>query len=153
MEKYYAVILTIILSLSDAFWYGYCYEKKGWFKTWLFWEWAVMGEKWVPFYRLGIQWPLDIIVLWVVYDYCGFWGVLLMVIAWYLMVKEMNYYLVLGQWKVLKRLETTKEHVYWLDRLWFSGAWVFIDGFTVKRFVYSYIAGLVMLALSALVSK
>ena len=151
MKNLYPVILTIILSLSDAFWYGWVNEKKGWLKNSLFKGWPMFGETWLPFYRLLVQWPLDISAVWIVYDALGFWSVLLMILSWYFMVKEMNYYLILGEWNVLKRFEKENVNVYWLDRLYFSGSLFFAAGFTVKNFVISYIIGLGLLILSCLI--
>lgn len=154
MTEYYPVILTILLSSSDAFWYGWVHEIKGWLKNSLFREWPFNGEKWVPFYRLLIQWPLDIAALWIVYDNCGIWVAVFMLLAWGFMNKEMNYYLILGQWSELQRYEREKVKVYWLDsRIYFSGYIFFIDGFTVKRFVWSYALSWLFLAVSILIQN
>lgn len=148
---FYPAIFTIMLSLSDAFWYGWVHEIKGWLKGSLFLEWPMFGEKWVPFYRLLIQWPLDIAAVWLVYDALGFWSALLMVLSWYFMIKEMNYYLILGQLNELKRFEKEKVKVYWLDRLYFSGALFFVDGFTVRNFIISYAISWLFLIISLII--
>jgi hypothetical protein len=144
------IYLTIILIISDAFCYGFCYEKKGWFKGWLFKEWKPPWSEhtMVPFYRLFFQWPLDILALYLVMygamfpppaplcegEYIRTIG---MLIAWYLMIKEGGYYLVLGQWQGLVRNETYYEfpnwqrifsntNTYWLTRWYFAGKFLFI---------------------------
>jgi hypothetical protein len=142
------IFLTLVLSASDAFWYGFCHEIKRWFGKSIFKEYQMQGETWVPFYRLFIQWPLDIAAVSAVYLTGGFWATLWMLGAWYFMNKEMNYYLALGQWKELRRYEKEGINVYWLDRLYFSGSMFFIGGFTVKGFVTSYIISWVCLAVS-----
>lgn len=138
------LIATLILTLSDAFWYGYCYEKRGWFKSWLFKEYPFKGETWVPFYRVFIQWHLDGWAIYLVYHYCGIWALILMLLSWFCQIKEGGYYIILGQWKNLKN----GDNMYWLNRIYFSQWWFYENNFKVKYFAWSLIVGLAFLITS-----
>lgn len=132
------ILLSILLSISDAVLYGIVYERKGLLKKSLFYEVTYKGRVYVPFYRL-FQWSLDLIAFGLAYKYCGLDATLLMLASFYFMFKEFNYYLLLRQWRLLLNFERDLVHVYWLDRPWFSGSFFFIGGFTVKKFIISYI--------------
>lgn len=155
---YLNIIVTALLILSDASFYGYAYEIKHWFKSWLFWEWKP-GTKllwlipnkddktYVPYYRLFIQWPLDGLALYLVWGQ-GFLPFFGMILAWACMVKEGGFYLVLGQWGGLKKDEAENKDMWWLKRAYFTGSFLFTDRFSVKKFAWSCIIGLAILVIS-----
>ena len=152
LKHWLPIMVTIALSLSDAIIFGWVHEIKKWLSNSLFKGYPMYGEMWYPYYRI-YQWSLDLIAIYLVYVNCGFWATLLMLMAWFFMNKEMNYYLILGQWKELKRYEKEQLHVYWLDRIYFSGSFFFIDGFTVKSFIISYIVSWLFLIGSVLIQS
>lgn len=186
------MLFTILLILTDAFFYGYCYEHRlkgdknpvGIFNNkfssslyeflnplvyFLFREYPFRGNIYVPFYRLLIQWPLDLLALWylwvhgtgiIVWDiYLGthqFWG---MVLAIYFMLKEYGYYAVLDQTELLDEAEEKAKiiprknifsagYTYWLERIYFAGAWLFMPYFKKERFEFSAIIGYIFLSFS-----
>lgn len=189
------LVLVIILILTDAFFYGYCYEHRikggkhsiGIFGGriskilynifnpliyFLFKEYPFRGNIYVPFYRLLVQWPLDILVLWLLWFngtgivirdiYIGTFQFYGMLLAIYFMIKEYGYYLVLDQLKLAKkeyvekaRLQPRKNifsfgYTYWLERIYFSGAWLFMPYFNYKKFKISALIGLIILIISNL---
>ena len=167
-QNFLNVIVTLILILSDSFWYGYVYEIKGWLKRSLFKVWKPGKEPYVPFYRLLVQWPLDLIALYLVWLQ-GWKPFIGMLIAWYLMIKEGGYYVVLGQWGMIdsyskliaKQSSIENENTYWLKRFFFAGKWIFPTykfdmvaftitdyGFRRTSFGWSCIFGLIILLLS-----
>lgn len=196
------LLLAIILIFSDSFFYGYCYEYRlarekgnkteneiGIFKhhifaflynilhpviKFLFWELPFRANTYVPLYRLLIQWPLDLLALWYLWNphlgsetgltvfgyYAGtweFWGFLLFI---YALGKEFGYYCFMGQ---IPSLKTTYEeeskkmprknifsfgYTYWLERIYFAGAWLFMPYYTYKKFLWSSVVGLFCLIVS-----
>lgn len=145
------IILLFSLAILDALLYGYFYEQqknKLWF---LFWELKYKGKVIVPIYRV-LQGSLDILVMYLIYDYTGLYGLIGFVIAWYLMLKEFLYYVFMWQWQNLLNFETYDIDTYWLKRLYFSGYWLFKKGFKFKLFAGSAIAGLIILIISNLIT-
>ena len=148
-EDFRNIYLTLLLIFSDAFFYGYCHEIKGWFKKTLFREWKPSwtepDEVYVPYYR-ALQWSLDVLALYLVWitGWIPFAGMLL---SWYFLTKEGGFYLVLGQWS------SQEEHKrkYWLQRGYFSGFWLFVNNsFTKEKFAWSCLTGLFFLIISNL---
>lgn len=196
------VFLSIILAFTDAFFYGYCYEyriarEKGedpkteigifdnhffaflYNSTHLlvklfFLEFQFRGKTYVPLYRLFIQWPLDGLALWYLWNphwgaeeglrlfgiYLGtweFWGFLMFI---YAMGKELGYYLFMGQWKLIAKEYEEKSrlhprtkilkagYTYWLERLYFAGAWLFIPYYSFKKFYWSVLIGFTLMCIS-----
>jgi len=187
------LLLVIILILTDAFFYGYCYEHKikgskhsiGIFGGkisnslynlfnpliyLLFREYPFRGNTYVPFYRLLVQWPLDILaLLYLWYNgseisffgyYAGTFQFYGMVLAIYFEFKEYGYYVVLDQLKHVKKEFEVKArdiprknifsfgYTYWLERIYFSGAWLFMPYFSYNKFESSALGGLIILILS-----
>jgi hypothetical protein len=145
-------MLLIPLAILDGFFFGYCYENKQWFKTWLFKEFQFKGITIVPFYRL-LQGTLDIIAIYLTYDWFGLWNTLAMLVAWYLMFKEYAYYIFMNQLRYLEIFEEENLNVYWLKRFYFSGWFLFKDKFTVKKFQLSFILSVIILIIGWLVNS
>jgi len=144
------IILLISLAILDALLYGYFYEQrknKLWF---LFWELQYRGRVIVPVYRM-LQGALDIAAMYLVYDSSGIIGLIAFIIAWYLMLKEMLYYVFMWQWQNLLNYETYAEDTYWLKRIYFSGYWLFKKGFKFKLFAGSAAIGLIILIISNII--
>ena len=144
------IILLISLAILDALLYGYFYEQrknKLWF---LFWELQYRGRVIVPVYRI-LQGALDIAAMYLVYDNSGITGLIAFIVAWYLMLKEMLYYVFMWQWQNLLNYETYAEDTYWLKRIYFSGYWLFKKGFKFKLFAGSAAIGLIILIISNII--
>lgn len=137
----------ILLALTDAILYGYFYAKKGNTLGFLFWELQYKGHTVVPVYRI-LQGLLDITAMYLVYTYSGLIPLIGFIVAWYLMLKEYLYYIFMWQWQELLNYETDVEDVYWLERVYFSGYWLFRNGFKFWRFTVSAVVGLGILIIS-----
>lgn len=143
------IILLFALALLDALLYGYSYEQKK-YKLWfLFWELHYKGRTVVPVYRI-LQGLLDAGALYLIYDNSGIYALIGFAIAWYLMLKEFLYYVFMWQWQQMLNYETYAQDVYWLIRLYFSGYWLFKNGFKFKLFALSAVTGLILLIISNL---
>lgn len=144
------IILLFSLAILDALLYGYFYEQrknKLWF---LFWELHYKGRTIVPVYRI-LQGLLDTGAMYLVYENGGIIGLIGFMIAWYLMLKEFLYYVFMWQWQEMLNYETYAQDVYWLKRIYFSGYWLFRNGFKFKYFTGSAALGLIILILSNLI--
>ena len=132
----------------DAFAYGFGYENKiqklneptgifkgpisnffwdnfQWFWEFIFWEWkpktgSFKGETLVPFYRILIQWPLDIIGLYLAYRCFGWLYLTFNMILIFFTYKEYGYYKLLGQEAQTK----TFVNPFWLIRKYFIFGWI-----------------------------
>ena len=150
------IILLISLAIIDALLYGYYYEQKKnklWF---LFWELHYKGRNILPVYRI-LQGSLDIIALHLVYTNSGLIPLIGFMAAWYLMLKEFSYYILLWQWQVMLDYENNNEDVYWLKRIYFSGYWLFkfprdsLHKYTFRKFAISAVTGLILIIVSNLI--
>lgn len=144
------IILLISLAILDALLYGYFYEQKK-CKLWvLFWELKYRGRAVVPVYRL-LQGLLDIGSMYLIYTQSGLISLIGFILAWYLMLKEYLYYIILWQWQVILTYEDELQDVYWLKRIYFSGFWLFKKKYSFKWFTVSAILGLIILIISNLI--
>lgn len=113
----------------------------------LFIEWKPGAEKLVPFYRVLVQWPLDIAGLYFTWKYSGLYDLAGTLLALYFMVKEALYYVWLNQFDEVKLYEEKIRlgfmDVWWLKRIYFAGAWEFRP-FTYYKFVVSFLAGVTL---------
>ena len=141
------IILIILLTAFDALMYGYFYEKKKYKLLFIFWELSYKGKTVLPVYRI-IQGVLDGAALYILYINYGVIPLVGFVLAWYLMLKEYLYYIMLWQWQILLNYETYVEDTYWLKRIYFSGYWLFKNGFKFWRFTLSAAIGLALLIIS-----
>jgi hypothetical protein len=71
--------------------------------------------------------------------------------AYYWMLYERKYYTMAGQEKHMYEYQVNKVDVYWLKRIYFSGYWLFRNGFTGWKFDLSAVIGLVILYLTSLI--
>lgn len=144
------IILLISLAILDALLYGYFYEQrknKLWF---LFWELQYRGRVIVPVYRL-LQGLLDAGALYLIYINGGLIPLIGFAVAWYCMLKEYLYYIFMWQWQAMLNFENDDIDTYWLERLYFSGFWLFKNGFKFKLFTVSAIMGMIILIISNLI--
>lgn len=144
------IILLIFLAALDALLYGYFYEHKKYRLLFLFWELQYKGRIVLPVYRL-LQGLLDAAALFLIYTYSGLIPLAGFVIAWYSMLKEYLYYVFMWQWQVMLNFENDDIDTYWLERFYFSGFWLFRNGFKFKLFTASAFIGLIILIISNLI--
>jgi small-conductance mechanosensitive channel len=144
------IILLIILAGLDALLYGYFYEQRKNKLLFLFWELKHKGRTIVPVYRL-LQGLLDAGAIYLIYTYSGIVPLAGFILAWYSMAKEYLYYIFMWQWQVMLNFENDDVDTYWLERIYFSGYWLFKSGFTFKRFTVSAAIGLIILIISNLI--
>ena len=107
-------------------------------------------------YRVLIQFVIDVLFLWLIYNYgIGFnvniwWPVDWLVyhleftctlLGIFFVVKEFGYYIILGQLKLVKEY---KGNPYWLHRLYFITGYF---SFTYNRFKISFIIGCIIISI------
>lgn len=143
-------ILLIFLTIFDCIFWGYFWEYKKSKLLFVFWELNYKGKPVYPVYRT-IQGLLDILAIGLIYHYGGLIPAIGFGLAWYFMVKEFMYYAFMWQWQLVLNFENHNLDTYWLKRWYFSGKWLFKNGFKFKRFVISFIIGLIFLITSNLI--
>lgn len=173
MDGIYSLLFFLASIHLDSYLYGYCFEVMilaahnpiGIFsgrisyaifkilqpvlKYFIFLILPFRGEKWVPVYRLLIQWPLDGAALYFAYKYSIF-TFIGMLIAIFLVVKERGFYFELGQGEIIKGYsdkDPSKEKPYWLERFYFVFCYV---EYSPERFDRFAIIGSIILILSYL---
>lgn len=144
------IILLISLAALDALLYGYFYERKKNKLLFLFWELKYRGRIVAPVYRL-LQGLLDVGALYLLYTHYGIIPLAGFIVAWYCMLKEYLYYIFMWQWQVMLNFENDDVDTYWLERIYFSGFWLFRSGFSFKLFTVSAAFGLIILIISNLI--
>ena len=94
-------------------------------------------------YRV-IQKILEGIGLYIVYIFLGFDGVAGCLICHYFLVQDRLFYLFRNEEDIINTYEYTrgKARPFWLVRIYYSGAWLFKDYFSMHRFDYSAFIGL-----------
>ena len=149
IKKPLNIYCMIILTLIDVLCYGILHEQYGFN---FFWTIVYNGIAYYPLYRI-FQGILDIGSMYWVYKQRGIYQLIGMILAWYFMVKEMLYYIILNQWDLLYSFQTYNIDVYWLKRVWFSGLWIFANGFTVDNFIVSFAVGITFLIISNFIKR
>lgn len=141
------IYLIIVLALIDVLCWHAGHEIYGFN---FFWETVWQGQAIYPLYRI-FQGLLDIGAIWFVLYKRGVWQAGAMVLSWYFMIKECLYYVFIGD--LIQMQYYNGLHLYWLERIWFSGFWIFYNGFNLTLFVLSAGIGLSALIISNFIKE
>lgn len=147
IKKPLNIYLIVLLTLIDVLCWHIGHEIYGFN---FFWETTWEGRSVYPLYRV-FQGMLDIGAVYLVWRYRGIWQAGAMILAWYLMIKECLYYVLIGD--LLQMQYYNNIHLYWLERIWFAGYWIFGNGFNLTYFIISALTGLLLLIISNFIER
>lgn len=132
------MIAVIQAILASVIWILYVLYTSG-FDSVLY---PIVKPTWL--YRI-IQKILEGIGLYFVYTFSGIDAVGACLLCHYFMVMDFLYYVFRNEfYKLDEEFTGTDKVPYWLDRIYFSGRWVFQYGFTIKKFFLSALAGVML---------
>lgn len=180
------MVFRYIYPESDVDLYQRKYENgiskgisQGKFYDWLFTRFRIeingkLSNTLLPYYR--IEQSCKLLAYWFIYFQCmrlyvPVWLLLIdlsgVIIAYYFMVYEYQYYKIAKQIKLLSVFEQfdpqtmSNTNTYWLKRIYFSGKWLFKTqkqqngytdfGFKQKKFYFSFILGTYLMVFTSLI--